>query len=177
MIDVKMKLKQRVTLVFLLALVVSSFLIIKMWVQPGDASPTATEISRSHHVPVVHSLTPGHEAHSPTPGHEAHSPTPGHGAHSPVDVNYMKYQQNMNDHRLLDVPSDIKGRDPWDIWKNWVKQDSFYPQGAFQSDEMNLILSAMVAVPITSFGLGHKGTQLKATAMLGQQRTVFKPKR
>ena len=55
--------------------------------------------------------------------------------------------------------------------------DALYPQDAFYSEEMNHILAVMATAPITSFGVGHKGTQLKATAMLGAQRTVFKPKR
>ena len=65
----------------------------------------------------------------------------------------------------------------WEIWQKWVKPDYLYPENAFWSDEMNQILTAMATAPITSFGVGHKGTQLKATVMLGEQKTAFKPMR
>lgn len=69
-------------------------------------------------------------------------------------------------------------RDPWKIWHSWVKQDHFYPEDAFQSEEMNSILHAMATYPITSFDVGHRGTQLKASMYLrGDQRTAFKPMR
>lgn len=77
----------------------------------------------------------------------------------------------------LPVPPEIAELNPWGIWRGWVEENSLYPQEAFFSDEMNHILATMATGNITSFGLGSKGTQLKATAMLGNQRTVFKPKR
>ncbi len=67
--------------------------------------------------------------------------------------------------------------DPWKVWGRWVSEDYFYPEGAFNSSEMNSILQALAMSQITEFGLGYKGTQLKTTMMLGHQRTVFKPKR
>ena len=77
----------------------------------------------------------------------------------------------------LSVPPEVAELNPWSIWRGWVEENSLYPQEAFFSDEMNHILATMATGNITSFGLGSKGTQLKATAMLGVQRTVFKPKR
>lgn len=77
----------------------------------------------------------------------------------------------------LSIPPEIAELNPWSIWRGWVEENSLYPQEAFFSDEMNHILATMATGNITSFGLGSKGTQLKATAMLGDQRTVFKPKR
>ena len=78
---------------------------------------------------------------------------------------------------VLSVPAEISELNPWSIWRGWVQENSLYPQEAFYSDEMNHILATMATGNITSFGLGSRGTQLKATAMLGNQRTVFKPKR
>ena len=69
------------------------------------------------------------------------------------------------------------GSDPWKIWQSWVKQDHFYPEDAFWSEEMNSILRAMATYPISSFDVGHRGTQLKASMFLGNQRTAFKPMR
>ena len=77
----------------------------------------------------------------------------------------------------LSVPPEIKELNPWSIWRGWVEENSLYPKEAFYSDEMNHILATMSTVDITSFGLGTRGTQLKATVMLGDQKTVFKPKR
>ena len=71
----------------------------------------------------------------------------------------------------------VKQKSPWVIWERWVKPNYLYPEGAFWSDDMNYIIDTMATAPITSFGLGHKGTQLKATMYLGKQRTVFKPMR
>ena len=68
-------------------------------------------------------------------------------------------------------------RNPWSIWHSWVQQDQFYPEDAFFSKEMNSILRAMATYPIKSFDVGHRGTQLKATMYLGEQKTVFKPMR
>ena len=86
-------------------------------------------------------------------------------------------QQNRKVGLGLSVPPEIEELNPWSIWRGWVEENSLYPQEAFFSDEMNHILATMATGSITSFGLGSKGTQLKATAMLGNQRTVFKPKR
>lgn len=68
-------------------------------------------------------------------------------------------------------------RDPWRVWQSWVKQDHFYPSDAFWSKDMDSILHAMATNPITSFDVGHRGTQLKVSMFLGEQRTAFKPMR
>ena len=68
-------------------------------------------------------------------------------------------------------------RDPWKVWQSWVRQDHFYPEDAFWSEDMNSILNAMATYPITSFDVGHRGTQLKVSMLLGEQRTAFKPMR
>ena len=75
------------------------------------------------------------------------------------------------------IPDEVAKRDPWEIWQSWVKPNYLYPEDAFWSDEMNHILRTMATAPITQFGVGHKGTQLKATLMLDKQRTAFKPQR
>lgn len=77
----------------------------------------------------------------------------------------------------LSIPAEIAELNPWAIWRGWVQQNSLYPKEVFNSDEMNHILATMAMANITSFGLGSRGTQLKATVMLGTQKTVFKPKR
>lgn len=77
----------------------------------------------------------------------------------------------------LSVPPEIAELNPWAIWRGWVEENALYPKEVFYSDEMNHILATMATADITSFGLGSRGTQLKATAMLGAQKTVFKPKR
>ena len=77
----------------------------------------------------------------------------------------------------LSVPAEIAELNPWAIWRGWVEENTLFPKEVFYSDEMNHILATMATADITSFGLGSKGTQLKATAMLGTQKTVFKPKR
>ena len=71
-----------------------------------------------------------------------------------------------------------EGRNPWDVWNTWVNPDYLYPITGFESSEMKLILKALTTSPVVSFGLGHKGTQLKTSMnLLEQQRTVFKPMR
>ncbi|CAI8055918.1 Glycosaminoglycan xylosylkinase [Geodia barretti] len=70
-----------------------------------------------------------------------------------------------------------EGRDPWKVWGSWVRQDHFYPDDAFWSADMDSILHAMATYPILSFDVGHRGTQLKASMFLGEQRTAFKPRR
>jgi hypothetical protein len=77
----------------------------------------------------------------------------------------------------LSIPAEIAELNPWAIWRGWVEENALYPKEVFYSDEMNHILATMATADITSFGLGSRGTQLKATAMLGSQKTVFKPKR
>lgn len=68
--------------------------------------------------------------------------------------------------------------DPWKLWHEWVKEESFYPEGAFHSGKMWRVLRAMSETPITKFGVGVRGTQLKASVVLqGGQKAVFKPKR
>lgn len=67
---------------------------------------------------------------------------------------------------------------PWEVWSSWVKPTKLYPVDSFYSPTMNSILSALSTSPITKFGIGYRGTQLKATMYLNKtQRTVFKPKR
>ncbi len=79
---------------------------------------------------------------------------------------------------LLDLtPVPFVKINPWSVWERWVTQDHFYPEGAFYSSEMNQILETLATSQVTELGLGYKGTQLKATMMLGGQKTVFKPKR
>ena len=92
-------------------------------------------------------------------------------------VGFPKARHNHEGGPSLSVPPEIAELNPWSIWRGWVEENALYPQEAFFSDEMNHILATMATGNITSFGLGSKGTQLKATAMLGDQRTVFKPKR
>ena len=60
-----------------------------------------------------------------------------------------------------------------------MRPDSLYPEGVFWSDEMNLILKSLATKPVAEFGVGYKGTQLKASMFLGpeRQRTSFKPMR
>lgn len=71
----------------------------------------------------------------------------------------------------------VSERNPWNIWHSWVQQNQFYPEDIFFSEEMNSILHAMATYPIRSFDVGHRGTQLKATMFLREQKTVFKPMR
>ena len=66
----------------------------------------------------------------------------------------------------------------WILWQGWVKEDNFYPEGVFFSGEMWKVLKAMSETPLTKFGVGIRGTQLKASVvLLGGQKAVFKPKR
>ena len=71
----------------------------------------------------------------------------------------------------------VKQNNPWAIWEKWVTPNYLYPEDAFWSHDMDYIINALATAPITSFGVGYKGTQLKATMFLGKQRTVFKPMR
>lgn len=66
----------------------------------------------------------------------------------------------------------------WKMWQSWVKEDAFYPTEAFNSGRMRQLLEAMARAPIVRFGIGEKGTQLKASVVLqGQQKALFKPRR
>lgn len=92
----------------------------------------------------------------------------------------VKLDQVMKDVNVGDgteEPPLAVGQDPWTLWHSWVKQDHFYPNDAFWSEEMNSILHAMATYPITSFDVGHRGTQLKVSMYLNKQRTAFKPLR
>lgn len=74
------------------------------------------------------------------------------------------------------LPSDFTK--PWRVWSSWVQSDVLYSNTSFYSDDMNMILNAMSTYPVTSFDVGYKGTQLKASMYLkGNQKTVFKPMR
>ena len=84
---------------------------------------------------------------------------------------------NVDHVRKTAAPIKARPEVAWEIWHKWVKPEYLYPEEAFWSDEMNQILNAMATAPITSFGVGHKGTQLKAMMMLGKQKTAFKPMR
>lgn len=75
-----------------------------------------------------------------------------------------------------EVPEVMAGSNPWEIWRRWVHEDRLYPEGMFRSERMNHILNSMATEQITSMGVGYKGTQLKASVMLGKQKAVFKPK-
>ena len=89
---------------------------------------------------------------------------------SKLKIEHVKAEADEN-------PLRVGKRDPWKMWHSWVKQDQFYPEDAFWSEEMNSILHAMATYPITSFDVGHKGTQLKVSMFLDEQRTAFKPMR
>ena len=75
------------------------------------------------------------------------------------------------------MAKNLSSKEPWTTWHMWVKQDQFYPEDMFWSPEMSSILNAMATYPITSFDVGHRGTQLKASVLLGTQKAVFKPMR
>ena len=110
-----------------------------------------------------------------TESHQTNSPEPHNGEQrSPLDNAAVKLSR-LN----LKIPPDTARKDPWAIWQGWVKPDYLYPEGVFWSDEMNLILFSMATKPVTEFGVGHKGTQLKTSLLLGdeKQRTSFKPMR
>ena len=82
--------------------------------------------------------------------------------------------------RMAPITSDINfgPPDPWMLWnKEWVGQEYLYPEDVFWSGEMNGLLRSLATERITGFDVGYKGTQLKATMMLGEQKTVFKPMR
>jgi len=69
-------------------------------------------------------------------------------------------------------------KETWWLWQSWVREDTFYPEEVFPSGQMLHLLRVMASAAITEFGVGRKGTQLKASVVLeGQQKALFKPKR
>lgn len=164
-----MKLKQRVVLLLALAVIFSFMYIVAIllsWEDPAGATSTPGTSS-----PRIHASTSATLSSSVPPSLQQLAAA---NQSIPLEVN------NSNNRTLrggLQVSPQVASKDPWAIWNDWVVPDYFYPKNSFESEEMNHILATMATAPITSFGLGHKGTQLKATAMLGAQRTVFKPKR
>lgn len=83
--------------------------------------------------------------------------------------NKLKRQDAVND-------VDYEYDDPWTIWKDMVKSRQITSNN--DSDSINMILEAMIYKPIVAAGVGHGGTQLKASLILeGNQRVVFKPMR
>ena len=144
-----MKLKQRVVLVVLIALFIAVMLAVSTLLNRDAVEQDAVSISRPL-TPSLHSLSSERTAGTST----------------------------LRNATVEQLPSSVPPKkDAWSVWREWVTPDFLYPDGAFNSDEMDDILRAMAASPITSWELGYKGTQLKTTAMLGNQRTVFKPKR
>lgn len=68
--------------------------------------------------------------------------------------------------------------DSWNQWMKWVTPNNLYPEDVFWSSEMTDLVENLGKAPVTLFGLGHKGTQLKATMhLVGGQKSVFKPMR
>lgn len=166
-----MKLKQRVVLLLLLTVTFSVMYIVAIqlsWEEP-QASP-APPVSLN---PAPASL----QVHMSSPAQVPEHPQANRTI--PALSQQDKVLRNGSNNRTLVREQLSKGikKDPWVIWSDWVVPDFLYPENSFESEEMNHILVTMATAPITSFGVGHKGTQLKATAMLGSQRTVFKPKR
>ena len=146
----KMKLKQRVVMLVLLALICSvTFLV-------------GTQLNWTEN-----ELTPIPQTHGQNTATVASSILTSPHTRTIANDSAIKT-------RMLNVSIESS----WSIWNSWVTSDVLYPANSFNSKEMNQILTAMATSPITSFGVGHKGTQLKATVMLvGAQRAVFKPKR
>lgn len=104
-----------------------------------------------------------------------------HDPSSALHVDPQSHANHDNNRRIrgqgLWVSLEVASKDPWAIWKSWVKPEFLYPDKKFLSEEMNHILATMATAPISSFDVGYKGTQLKAMVMLGRQKIVFKPKR
>lgn len=153
-----MKLKQRVVTVLLVLLIATSLFIIS--IQLSKTQPDSPRMSRNT---TITSSSTAVAVPSKNNSNNGHHPLTTLAKREGVSTEAS--------------PSPSESSDPWEIWREWVEPDSLYPIGAFHSSEMNHILITMATSPITSFDLGYKGTQLKATALLGQQRTVFKPKR
>ena len=169
-----MKLKQRVVMLILLTFTLSSLFVL------------GTHLSRIH----------PEDMHPPTISRDTMLKPPkirkagvdlGHSIDNPSSKLHSNITISTSDHVWMEGSkgqnpkgqglSDGETRDAWTMWKSWVIPESLYPSDAFYSKYMNHILVSMATTPITSFGIGYKGTQLKATVMLGQQRAVFKPKR
>lgn len=75
-------------------------------------------------------------------------------------------------------PTDYEFSDPWQIWSDMVKNRQLTPKENDENDDVGMILEALSYKPIIAAGIGHRGTQLKATLILeGHQRVVFKPMR
>lgn len=176
-----MKLKQRVlslvflTVIFVLLYVMALLLSQEETQELSLAPPQSVRAeSSSPHPQTVGSPSVEHSVSRQAGSQQAPIPVSEQAGSQQAQV--FRNTSNIQLSRLR-VSADVAKRDPWRIWGLWVTADYLYPEGVIQSEEMNHILGTMATAPITSFDVGHKGTQLKATAMLGGQRTVFKPKR
>ena len=68
--------------------------------------------------------------------------------------------------------------DPWKVWSKLAKPTVLYPSNGLHSPYMDNILHALATYCVTTFDVGHGGSQLKATMYLhGNQHTEFKPMR
>lgn len=105
-----------------------------------------------------------------------------------IESNYQKsnpYLQNngsvedySKDKKDNIEPTDYEFSDPWQIWSAMVKSRQLTPKEGRHSDDVGMILEALSYKPIIGAGIGHRGTQLKATLILeGNQKVVFKPMR
>jgi hypothetical protein len=184
-----MKLKERLVMAVVLILVLCVVLVVRVhliWAEKaatplGGAVHSSASAARSNVRPSLHPI-PAMPAHNSTPKHSSSVSLPV--SSKGMNIIHLEAPQgnaSVKNYQVKVVPLKVSplvaSKDPWSIWEGWVRPDYLYPAGAFYSEEMNHILNVMATAPITSFGVGHKGTQLKATAMLGAQRTVFKPKR
>ena len=97
----------------------------------------------------------------------------------PVDNEFqVKGSKRRIETTLKASSSDISYPSVWNMWRKWPSSLSILPENAFESMDLNRLLTAMAEAPINSFDVGYKGTQLKATVVLeGGQMVVFKPKR
>lgn len=173
-----MKLKLRVVLLLLLSVTFSLMYIVAIqlgWKEPQDSPGPVAHNPAIRNPASVLVLTSSAANITPSEHSEASRTIPA------LDQKTRVFSNNSNNLTLvgqqLRVSPWVAEQDPWAIWNHWVVPNFMYPENSFESEEMNHILATMATAPITSFGVGHKGTQLKATAMLGGQRTVFKPKR
>lgn len=156
-----MKLKQRAIMLLILFVFFLSLFLMETQLSLAD-SKTAPNL---HLDAVTIQRPPATVQHNLSNQHEIHTNKEIHDNHSNLKTYGLK------------MSSEVASKDPWEIWRGWVTPNFLYPNGSFYSEEMNHILASMASSPITAFDVGHKGTQLKATVMLGKQRTVFKPKR
>lgn len=157
----KMKLKQRLVMVAVIAVIFTVLFLISVledWDEVGHDPTPLSKLSRD--------ASRSQDIHEQPPSTPTSNPT-----------NSSRVMNTSLKAQLQKSSSVVSRKDPWTVWRGWVTADYLYPVNAFYSSDMNHILSAMASYPITSWGVGHKGTQLKATAMLGAQRVVFKPKR